>query len=165
MTPPSTGQPAPRTIEQMRSAIGSRIGVSDWAPIDQRRIDLFADVTADRQYIHVDPEKAAAGPFGQTIAHGFLSLSLLSEMASSGLPPIDGVSTNLNYGFDKVRFISPVPFGARIRGLFTLTEVSSRAPGQTLLRYQVEIEIDGAKKPAVVADWLVLAMTDEAGSK
>lgn len=161
MTAAPRGGRAPRSVEEMRDAVGTQVGVSDWMVIDQQRIDRFADVTDDHQYIHVDPERAATGPFGGTIAHGFLSLSLLSEMAANGLPRIAGVSTSLNYGFDKIRFLTPVRSGARIRAIFTLAEVSDRPGGQTLFRYRVEIAIEGEERPAAVAEWLILTMADE----
>lgn len=161
MTAASTSGRQARSVEQMRDAVGRQVGVSDWVEVDQQRIDRFADLTNDHQYIHVDPERAAAGPFGGTIAHGFLSLSLLSEMAATGLPSIEGASTGLNYGFDKIRFLSPVRSGSRIRAVFTLTEMSARPGGQTLFRYQVEIAIEGAERPAAVAEWLILTVADE----
>ena len=161
MSAAAAARHAPLTVEQMRGAMDSQIWRSDWIVVDQQRIDRFADVNEDHQYIHVDRERAAAGPFGGTVAHGFLSLSLLSEMAATGLPPIAGVSTSLNYGFDKIRFLSPVRSGARIRAIFKLVDVNDRAGGQTLFRYQVEIAIEGGERPAAVAEWLILTMADQ----
>jgi acyl dehydratase len=149
-----------RTIAQLQALEGSVVGVSPWFLVDQPRIDAFADVTEDHQYIHVDPAAAAASPFGGTIAHGFLSLSLLSRMAETGLAPIEGVTTIVNYGFDRVRFLTPVPSGAWIRGSFKLDKVTPRPGGQTLFQYTVEIEIQGGTRPALSASWLILTVSD-----
>ena len=149
-----------RTVAEMQALAGTVVGVSPWIEVGQGRIDGFADVTEDHQFIHVDPDAAASGPFSGTIAHGFLSLSLLSRMAETGLPPIAGVSTSLNYGFDRVRFLTPVPSGARVRGRFTLDKAVPRPAGQTLLHYKAEIEIEGGERPAVAAEWLVLTVSD-----
>jgi acyl dehydratase len=125
--------------------------------VDQQRIDAFADVTTDHQFIHVDRDRAAKEtPFGTTIAHGFLSLSLLSAFAYEVLPAIEGNQMSVNYGFDKVRFVSPVRSGARVRGRFTLAEVKPRSPTELLSRTHVTVEIEGEAKPALVADWLGL---------
>jgi len=149
-----------QTLEGLKGRLGALIGVSPWLLVDQKRIDGFADVTEDHQFLHVDPRAAAAGPFGGTIAHGFLSLSLLSRMAETALPPLGGVAASINYGFDKVRFLAPVPSGARVRGRFTLEAVTERPGGQVLVHYKAEVEIEGASKPALSADWLVLMMLD-----
>jgi acyl dehydratase len=136
---------------------GQEIGVSSWHLVDQLRIDAFADVTKDHQFIHVDPLRAAREtPFGTTIAHGFLSLSLLSAFAYEVLPSIEGTVMSVNYGFDKLRFVSPVRSGARVRGRFKLIEATQRAPKELLSRTHVTVDIEGEDKPALVADWLGL---------
>ena len=143
--------------EDLAAKVGQEIGVSDWFEIDQNRIDVFADVTEDHQFIHIDPERAAKEtPFGGTIAHGFLSLSMLSALAASTALVIDGMSMGINYGFDKVRFLQPVRAGKRIRGRFVLDEATERNPGQWMLKYAVTVEIEGESKPALMAHWLTL---------
>lgn len=134
--------------------VNRETGVSDWVLIDQARIDRFADVTEDWQFIHIDPEKAKATPFGGTIAHGFLTLSMLSRLASGCVLALEGVAMGVNYGCDRIRFIQPVPSGARIRGRFTLMEASEKAPGQYMFKYHVAVEIEGQEKAALVAEWL-----------
>ncbi len=137
--------------------VGREIGASSWHLVDQKRIDDFADVTADHQFIHIDPARAAREtPFGATIAHGFLSVSLLSAFAYEVLPKIEGTAMSVNYGFDKLRFISPVRSGSRVRGRFTLVEATPRSPKELLSRTNVVVEIEGETKPALVADWLGL---------
>lgn len=131
---------------------------SRWYVISQELINNFADVTEDHQFIHVDPEAAKKTPFGGTIAHGFLSLSLLSSMAEGLLIIPEDHDVSLNYGFDKIRFLAPVAAGKRIRGHFTLEKVTPRGPGQTLLTYKVEVEIEGEARPALAADWLILCI-------
>lgn len=128
---------------------GTDLGFTDWFEITQDRVQLFADATEDQQWIHVDPERAAAGPFGAPIAHGFLSLSLTAKFWSE-LFDVTGVTTRVNYGLDKVRFVSPVKVGARIRGGAVIAEVTEVAGGYQFAVDQV-IEIEGATKPAVVA--------------
>ena len=147
------------SIEDLRSRVGQELGVSSWKTIDQNRIDRFAAVTEDLQFIHVNPERALAEtPFGGTIAHGFLTLSLLSAMGQEALPTIRDRTMGINYGLERVRFLSPVPVEARLRGRFTLSEVSMRSDTQAMLRYQVTVEIDGAEKPALAAEWITLAV-------
>ena len=137
--------------------VGTEIGVSSWRVVDQPRIDTFAEVTEDHQFIHVDPERAAREtPFGGTIAHGFLTLSLLSTFAYEVLPTVEGVAMSVNYGFDKLRFISPVKAGARVRGRFHLAEATWRNPKELLSRTNASIEIEGVQRSALVADWLGL---------
>ena len=133
--------------------IGTEIGISDWFTITQAQIDAFADCTHDHQYIHVDPVAAAQTPFGSTIAHGFLTLSLLSAMAYQ-MPSIEGAVMGVNYGFNKIRFVSPVKAGARIRGRFTLAELTDIRPGEVQFITHVTVEIEGQDKPALVAEWL-----------
>jgi len=137
--------------------VGKEIGVSSWHMVDQKRIDVFADATEDHQINHIDPERAAREtPFGATIAHGFLTVSLLSVFSYEALPKINGATMGVNYGFDKLRFVSPVKAGSRVRGRFTLTEATMRKPNELLSRTSVSVEIDGESKPALVADWLGL---------
>jgi len=143
-------------LDEIRSRIGTEVGVSGWLTIDQSRIDAFADATEDRQFIHVDPETAAQSPFGGTVAHGFLSLSMLSRMAAEAMLIPDNVKMAVNYGLDRVRFIAPVRSGKRIRGRFTLDSIEEKAPGQLLLRHGVTVEIEGVDKPALTAQWLGL---------
>ena len=132
---------------------------SDWFAVDQGRIDAFATVTEDEQFIHVDPEKASATPFGGTVAHGFLTLSLLSPMAYSVLPKIEGVAMGVNYGLDRVRFLHPVRSGSRVRARFTLAAVTQRSEREWQLTYDVSVEIEGAHKPALAATWLTMQVT------
>jgi acyl dehydratase len=136
--------------------MGEEVGVSGWLTIDQRRIDEFAEATEDRQFIHVDPAAAARTPFGGTIAHGFLSLSMLSRMAAEAMLVPENIKMAVNYGLDRVRFIAPVKNGRRIRGRFRLDSVEEKAPGQLLLRHTVTVEIEGEDKPALTAQWLGL---------
>jgi acyl dehydratase len=143
-------------IGELEALVGSRVGQSDWILVDQARINDFADVTEDHQYIHVDPEKARGTDFGGTIAHGFLTLSLLSRMVETGLRPINGMTANVNYGFDKIRMLSPVPAGARVRACFTLTSVARRSDTQVLCAYHVDVEIESRSRLALAADWLIL---------
>lgn len=144
------------TLEELHSRIGTQVGVSDWITIDQKRIDEFADVTEDRQFIHVDPNAAKETMFGGTVAHGFLSLSLLSRMALDVMLVPDNLKMAVNYGFDKIRFLAPVPAGARVRGIFTLTNVEEKSLGQLLVHHNVMVDIDVTEKPALTADWLSL---------
>ena len=143
-------------LAEIRNRIGDEVGVSSWLTMDQQRIDEFAEATEDRQFIHVDTEAAARTPFGGTIAHGFLSLSMLSRMAAEGMLIPDSVKMAVNYGLDRVRFIAPVKSGKRIRGRFRLDSVDEKAPGQLLLRHTVTVEIEGEEKPALTAEWLGL---------
>ena len=134
--------------------VGTEIGVSDWIEIPQERINTFADVTEDHQFIHINPEAAKMTPFGGTIAHGFLTLSLLSKFSEQAGIVLEGVKMGVNYGFEKVRFLSPVPSGAKVRGRFVLKEAVEKNPGQYLLPYGVTVEIEGGDKPALIADWI-----------
>ncbi len=140
--------------EALKDRLGEVVGTSDWIRIDQMRINAFAGVTEDDQFIHVDQEAAARTPFGGTIAHGFLTLSMLSRMSMQALKPLDGVVMGINYGFDKVRFLQPVRAGKRIRGHFTLLSVEEKDAGRWLIRHEVSVEIEGEDKPALIAQWL-----------
>jgi acyl dehydratase len=144
------------SIEEIRSRVGGEVGVSDWMLIDQARIDVFADVTDDRQFIHVDPEAAAATPFGGTVAHGFLTLSLLSRMAADTMLRPETIRMAVNYGFERVRFMAPVRSGKRVRGRFRLDRFEEKRPGQWQFVHNVTVEIEGEDKPALVADWVGL---------
>jgi acyl dehydratase len=144
------------TLDEIRSRVGEEVGVSDWITIDQARIDAFADATEDRQFIHVDQQAAAQTPFGGTIAHGFLSLSLLSRMGAEAMLLPEGLTMAINYGFDRIRFLAPVRSGKRVRGRFILDSVEEKAPGQLLMRHTVTIEIEGEEKSALTAEWLGL---------
>ena len=147
------------TLEDIRSKIGSVVGVSGWIEVGQDRISVFADATDDHQFIHVDPQAAAAAGFGGTIAHGFLSLSLLSRMAADVMLIPDTTRMAVNYGLDRVRFLAPVKAGKRVRGHFTLDSAEEKAPGQLLLKHQVTVEIEDEAKPALTAQWLGLIFT------
>jgi acyl dehydratase len=144
------------SLTEIKSRVGDEIGASSWITIDQARIDAFADATEDRQFIHVDPDAAAQTPFGGTIAHGFLTLSLLSRMGAEAMLLPEGLKMAVNYGFDRVRFMAPVRSGSRVRGRFTLDSVEEKAPGQWLLRHIVTVEIEGQDKPALIAEWIGL---------
>lgn len=138
--------------------IGTEVGVSPWFLIDQARIDAFAETTEDRQFIHVDPEAARATPFGGTIAHGFLTLSLASAMSYEAVAPLDGMVMGVNYGFDKLRFLAPVPAGSRVRGRFKLLSAEDKGGGRWLLKHELTVEIEGSDKPALIAEWLSMQM-------
>ena len=128
---------------------------SEWLLVDQPMIDRFAVATGDHQFIHIDPARAAATPFGGTIAHGFLLISLLTQLyETSQRPPIAGMTMGINYGFDRVRFVNPVRAGSRIRGLFTLAAVEEKRPGQYQQQTDVSVEIAGVDKPALTAVWI-----------
>ncbi len=142
------------SLADIRARVGEEIGVSSWITIDQPMIDVFADVTGDPQFIHVDPVRAAATPFGGTIAHGFLTLSLLSQMSADVVMRPDGALMGVNYGFDRVRFIQAVRAGARVRGRFVLTAFDEKKPGQVQFTHQVTVEIEAQDKPALIADWI-----------
>jgi acyl dehydratase len=146
----------PLSIEDFKSRVATRVGVSAWHRLSQSAINTFADITSDVQYIHVDDVRAKDGPFGGTIAHGMLSLSMISAMFYEAVPAVEGVATSVNYGFDKVRFLSPVPSGSEINGSFTLKVVEERGKGQYLFRFTFTMQAKGATRPAVHADWLVM---------
>jgi acyl dehydratase len=146
-------------VDELKRLAGTFTATSSWVTVSQDMIDTFAQATGDNQFIHVDPARAKAEtPFGGTIAHGFLTLSLLSSMAYEVLPVPMGVLMGINYGFDKIRFLSPVPAGSKVRANFSLVECEQRKPGELLSRYEVAVEIEGIDSPALVADWLGLAI-------
>ena len=145
--------------DNMKESIGADLGTTDWVLIDQARINAFADCTLDQQFIHVDPVKAAKTPFGGTIAHGFLSLSLLSHFAESIGCGVEDMVMGLNYGFDKVRFLAPVKVDSRVRAKSILLDASEKKSGQFLIKQQLTIEIEGEPTPALIAEWLTMAIT------
>lgn len=136
-------------------APGTPFGTSDWITVDQDMINRFADATDDHQFIHVNPDMAKMTPFGGTIAHGFLTLSLLTALlAKSDAPQIEGVRMGVNYGCNKVRFLTPVRSGSRVRAHFKLIEFSEKRPGQYQQAIEATVEIEGVEKPAMIAEWL-----------
>lgn len=139
-------------VDELRAAKGTEIGTSEWFTVGQERIDGFADATEDHQWIHVDAEKAKSGPFGTTIAHGFLTLSLLPKLVQ-GIYRVDGVKMGVNYGMNKVRFTNPVPVGGRVRAKVELTDVTD-VSGGVQLALGVTVELEGSDRPALVAEWL-----------
>lgn len=144
----------------LAACIGQDAGTSDWFTIDQQRINDFADVTLDHQFIHVDPVKAAQGPFGTTIAHGFLTLSMLAYFLQNGVGvDIPNRTMGVNYGFDKVRFLQPVKVNSRIRAKATVLEAAEKNPGQFLFKLDITVEIEGQDKPALKAEWLSMIFT------
>ncbi|MER5384890.1 MaoC family dehydratase [Streptomyces sp. NPDC002688] len=138
------------TVDELRGAVGEQLGYTEWVEIEQKRIDLFAEATGDHQWIHVDPEKAAAGPFGTTIAHGYLTLSLL-PLFGPQLISVEGVRMGVNYGTNKVRFPSPVPVGSRLRATATITAVDD-VPGGVQVSVAFTVEREGGDKPVCVAE-------------
>jgi acyl dehydratase len=141
---------------ELPSLVGTELGVSDWLLIEQDRVNAFADATLDHQFIHIDPEKAAMTPFGGTIAHGFLTLSLLPHFLEAASVPVEGTLMAVNYGTDKVRFVQPVKVGQRIRARSVLASAVERRPGQWLLKQDVTVEIEGEEKPAMVTEFLMM---------
>ncbi|CUJ54741.1 Probable enoyl-CoA hydratase 1 [Achromobacter kerstersii] len=149
---------APASPQALADQVSQEIGVSEWVTISQAQVDLFAHATDDHQFIHVDPARAAReSAFGGPIAHGFLSLSLLTALSQKVLPGFEG-AIGINYGFDKVRFLTPVPVGARVRGRFVLSEFTPRNAREFTTRYAVTVEIEGAPRPALVADWITMTI-------
>lgn len=144
------------TLEELLACVGKDLGFSDWIQIDQERVNQFAECTGDHQFIHVDPEKAKLTPFGCTIAHGFLSLSLIPKLMEGLMPMPKGLKMAVNYGLDSVRFIKPVKVGARVRLGLTLLDAQEKNPGQWLLKARTVLEIEGEAKPAYVAEPLTL---------
>ncbi|HTT58980.1 MAG TPA: MaoC family dehydratase [Acidimicrobiales bacterium] len=140
------------SIDDLKSLVGTHLGYSEYRTVTQEQVDLFADATGDHQWIHVDPKRAAAGPFGHTIAHGYLTLSLVPQL-TSGLLHVEGVAMGINYGSNKVRFTSPVPVGSRVRAGATLVSVDD-VPGGVQIAMDVVVEIEDADKPACVAQTL-----------
>lgn len=146
------------TRESLPQFVGTDLKTTDWLTVGQQQIDLFAEATRDHQFIHVDPERAAKTPFGSTIAHGFLSLSMLSYFAETFGIAVEGAYMGINYGFDKVRFIAPVKVNSRIRAHARLASCEEKKPGQFMLKFDVTIAIEGEEKPALKAEWLTMQM-------
>lgn len=142
------------SVADLAAAAGETIGESDWVTITQEDVNLFADATGDHQWIHVDPERAAAGPFGKTIAHGFMTLSLLPRLHHSSYT-VNGIKLAINYGLNKVRFPAPVPVGSRVRALTSLVGVEDLGNGAAQATVSTTVEIEGAAKPACVAESVV----------
>jgi len=148
-------------IAQIVASAGTSETTSPWLEISQAMIDQFADATHDHQFIHVDEARAKAEtPYGGTIAHGFLTLSLLSKFAMDSIPKATETVRSVNYGFEKIRFLSPVRSGSKVRGNIKLAECTERKPGDFLSRYIVSVEIEGEEKPALVAEWLGMTVTN-----
>lgn len=141
-------------ISDLQDRIGQTIGSSQWAEVTQDKINLFAEATGDFQFIHVDPERAKETPFGQTIAHGFMSLSLLAPMFEEARGDLE-LAMVVNYGLNKARFLSPVKSGKRVRGHFKLLELAEKRPGQWQELLEVTVEIEGEDKPALIAEWIL----------
>tara|TARA_Y100000739_G_C20590388_1_gene457587 strand:- start:1466 stop:1924 length:459 start_codon:yes stop_codon:yes gene_type:complete len=146
-------------ISELKKFIGQEVTLSEWIRLDQNRINEFAKITEDEQFIHVDPIRASKEtPFGGTIAHGFLTLSMLAKLADSAQPKIKGIKITINYGFDKIRFISPVAAGSLIRARFTLRELTEKTPKKIMTKWDVSVEIKNQTKPAIVANWINLLL-------
>lgn len=146
-------------IDEIRKYEGEELGVGDWFEITQERINQFADATNDHQWIHVDPERAKEGPFGQTIAHGFLTLSMIPALGGGGGLPVEGVKMGINYGLDRARFIAPVPVGSKVRARRKLLEAKEAKDGSIQLKTEVTVELEGSEKPACVAETLTRLYT------
>ena len=147
------------STDQLVGYIGKEVGLTDWFEVDQERINNFAEATGDFQYIHVDEERAAETPFGATIAHGFLTLSLLSKLSSmSGGIKLENSVMGINYGLNKVRFLNPVKVNSKIRARFELISAEEKKPNHYLLKHNVAVEIEGEEKPALIAEWLGMSV-------
>ncbi|GHA92683.1 hypothetical protein GCM10009069_14630 [Algimonas arctica] len=146
-------------VSEIAGKIGESMGTSDWIEVGQERINQFAECTGDHQFIHINPEMAKMTPFGTTIAHGFLTLSLIPLMSETAGASVEGVRMGVNYGLNKLRFITPVKNGKKVRGHFKLTGYDEKSPGQHLLTQEITVEIEGEDKPALVAETLTLLFT------
>ncbi len=144
------------TLEELEAAVGQQFGPSDWLQVDQERINQFAEATIDHQFIHVDPKAAAATPFGTTIAHGFLTLSLISFLTAGLSPSLKGLTTVINYGLNRVRFLQPVKVDSEVRASIKILEVRRKGRTRVLMTSEVTIEIRGEKRPALLAEALIL---------
>jgi acyl dehydratase len=143
------------TPQELQTKVGETIGTSEWVLVDQEMIDKFADATGDHQFIHIDEEKAKLTPFGGTIAHGFLTLSLIPMLgAKTDSPKIEGIKMGVNYGGNKVRFLAPVRSGKRVRSHIKLLELDEKRPGQWQQTNEITVEIEGEDKPALIAEWI-----------
>ena len=147
-------------LAEVDAWIGREVGVSEWSTIDASRVAQFAECTEDFQFIHLDPEAAKAAGFDGAIAHGFLVLSMLSKFAYEASAQIENCRVSINYGFEKVRFLSPVPVGSQIRARFVLANVAQKREGQWLMTHDVSVEVKDQDKPAIVAQWLTLLITN-----
>ncbi len=144
------------TPQELKAMEGQSLGTSEWAEMSQERINMFAEATGDHQFIHINEEAAKMTPFGGTIAHGFLTLSMIPYLsANSDLPKVDGVKMGVNYGGNKTRFISPVRSGKRIRGHWKLLALEEKRPGQWQQTHEITIEIEGEDKPALITEWIM----------
>ena len=144
------------SLEEIKAYVGKEIGVSDWFQLDQEKINRFADLTEDHMFLHVNPEAAKATPFGGTIAHGLLTLSMMPVMAYQAMPGVSGTKMGVNYGYNKVRFMAPVKSGKRIRGRFTVKAVEPQSGGRIQIVQDVAIEVEGEPKPALAAEWITM---------
>ncbi len=142
------------TVDELRAMVGQKVGTSRWFPITQDMIDAHAQVVQDDQWIHTDPTRAKDSPFGTTVAHGFLTLGMLSAMAYEVQPDVQNAAMGVNYGLNHLRFLAPVPAGSRIRGHFTLKALEERRPGEVTFTWDVTVEIEGEEKPALIAEWI-----------
>jgi len=149
------------SLEDFKNSVGTELEPSDWLLIDQERINCFADATSDHQFIHVDEEKAAASPFGSTIAHGFLSLSLLSHLMGQTMLIPEGTIMGINYGSDKVRYLQPVKVNSRVRSKAKIEEITEKPGGQLLIKVSVAVEIENEDRPALIAEILSLYIVKE----
>jgi acyl dehydratase len=155
-------RPTSLSSDALKARLGQSLGLSEWLVIEQSRVNAFADATDDHQFIHVDPERAAKETeFGGPIAHGFLTLAMLSRLAEGNVPVLEGLKISINYGFERIRFIDPVRVGDAIRAAFVLADVEEKGPGRFLLRFKVTVDIKGRDKPALVAEWLTMQITGE----
>ena len=143
-------------LDEMKTYIGKEIGVSEWFTLDQDRINKFADVTEDHMFLHVNPEMAKATPFGGTIAHGLLTLSMVPVMAYQAMPGMSGTKMGVNYGYNKVRFMAPVKSGKRVRGHFVLKGLEPQSGGRMQILQDVTVEIEGEEKPALIGEWVTM---------
>ena len=144
------------SLDEIKTYVGKEIGVSDWFELDQKRINAFADLTEDHMFLHVNPEAAKATPFGGTIAHGLLTLSMMPVMAYQAMPGVSGTKMGVNYGYNKVRFMAPVKSGKRVRGRFGVKAVEPQSGGRMQIVHDVAIEIEGESKPAIAAEWITM---------
>ncbi|MCJ8206418.1 MaoC family dehydratase [Pseudomonas sp. RGM2987] len=146
------------TADELRGLVGKDLEPSPWLSLDQERISAFAEVTEDRQFIHVDIEKAKNSPFGGTIAHGLLTLSMLPSMIEKTLPALEGMKASINYGYNKIRFLSPVRSGKKVRAKFVIAEFGETGPGRYQIITNITVEIEGEDKPALIAEWISIVL-------
>jgi len=153
------------TIDNIADFVGKEIGVTEWLTVTQDRVNQFADVTEDHNPLHIDEALSAEGPFGKTIAHGFLTLSLLTRFAELNDFMPAGVKYGVNYGFERVRFMAPVPVGCRIRNRQTLLGAADKGKGRTIIRTRNAVEVENTPTPGLLADWLVMAIREDTGAE